>query len=188
MNAPAGDNTLAYHRSTTTTTRGLPLFPSDGSWNARWYGRTLLVGEERIYRNPESSGAFLYLGSIAMLLNRLCPRRSFLILLQEPIRITGQYTRRSSYRRRSYVFRIGSKIYPLPGTVIRRCPPIRAIPRVDDTKGCRTRTEIGSLKMAGRSRRKGIILVLNNVDECGTSIFPTLTTVLALELEVPELF
>jgi hypothetical protein len=31
--------------------------------------------------NPESSEAFLYLGSIAMLLNRLYPRCSFLITL-----------------------------------------------------------------------------------------------------------
>jgi hypothetical protein len=40
--------------------------------------------------------------------------------------------------------------------------------------------------MAGRSLGKGIILILNNIDECGTSIFPTLTTLLALELEVSE--
>jgi hypothetical protein len=32
-------------------------------------------------RNPESSEAFLYLGSIAMLLNRLYPRCQFLITL-----------------------------------------------------------------------------------------------------------
>ena len=75
---------------------------------------------------------------------------------------------------------------PLPGRVIRRRTPVRAIPFVDDTKGCRTGTEIGSLKTAGRSLGKGIILILNNIDECGTSIFPTLTTLLALELEVSE--
>jgi hypothetical protein len=34
-------------------------------------------------RNPESSEAFLYLDSIAMLLNRLYPRCSFVITLLE---------------------------------------------------------------------------------------------------------
>ena len=47
-----------------------------------WAGRNRLARKEG-YRNPESSGAFLYPGSIAMLLNRLYPRCSFLITLSE---------------------------------------------------------------------------------------------------------
>jgi putative transposase len=38
-----------------------------------WAGRNRLASKE-YNRNPESSEAFLYLGSIAMLLNRLYPR------------------------------------------------------------------------------------------------------------------
>jgi len=38
-----------------------------------WAGRNRLASKEYT-RNPESSEAFLYLGSIAMLLNRLYPR------------------------------------------------------------------------------------------------------------------
>jgi hypothetical protein len=45
-----------------------------------WAGRNRLASKE-YNRNPESSEAFLYLGSIAMLLNRLYPRCSFLITL-----------------------------------------------------------------------------------------------------------
>ena len=41
-----------------------------------WAGRNLLASKE-YNRNPESSEAFLYLGSIAMLLNRLYPSVSF---------------------------------------------------------------------------------------------------------------
>jgi len=47
-----------------------------------WAGRNRLLRRIIIRRNnlnPESSEAFLYLGSIAMLLNRLYPRCSFLI-------------------------------------------------------------------------------------------------------------
>ena len=43
-----------------------------------WVGRNRLASKD-YNRNPESSEAFLYLGSIAMLLNRLYPRCSFLI-------------------------------------------------------------------------------------------------------------
>jgi len=45
-----------------------------------WAGRHRLTSKE-YNRNPESSEAFLYLGSIVMLLNRLYPRFSFLITL-----------------------------------------------------------------------------------------------------------
>ena len=48
-----------------------------------WAGRNRLASKE-YNRNPESSEAFLYLGSIAMLLNRLYPRCSFLITLSLP--------------------------------------------------------------------------------------------------------
>jgi putative transposase len=51
-----------------------------------WGGRNRLLGLiiiRRNNRNPESSEAFLYLDSIAMLLNRLYPRCSFVITLLE---------------------------------------------------------------------------------------------------------
>jgi transposase len=41
-----------------------------------WNGRNRLASRE-YNRNPESSEAFIYLGSIAMLLNRLQPKNSF---------------------------------------------------------------------------------------------------------------
>ena len=47
-----------------------------------WAGRNRLASKE-YNRNPESSEALLYLGSIAMLLNQLYPRCSFLITLEE---------------------------------------------------------------------------------------------------------
>ena len=47
-----------------------------------WAGRHRLA-RNADNRTPESSEAFLYLGSIAMLLNRLYPRCSFLITLEE---------------------------------------------------------------------------------------------------------
>jgi len=40
----------------------------------RWVVERSIVRAGRNNRNPESSEAFLYLGSIAMLLNRLYPR------------------------------------------------------------------------------------------------------------------
>jgi len=56
----------------------------------RWVAERAMAwaGRHRLARNadnrtPESSEAFLYLGSIAMLLNRLYPRCSFLITLEE---------------------------------------------------------------------------------------------------------
>ncbi len=45
-----------------------------------WAKRNRLASKD-YNRNPESSKAFLYLDSIAMLLNRLYPRCSFLITL-----------------------------------------------------------------------------------------------------------
>jgi len=45
-----------------------------------WVGRNRLARKEG-HRNPESIGAFLYSGSIVMILNRLYPRSSFLITL-----------------------------------------------------------------------------------------------------------
>jgi putative transposase len=45
-----------------------------------WVGRNRLASKE-YNRNPESSEAFLYPSSIAMILNRLYPRSSFLITL-----------------------------------------------------------------------------------------------------------
>jgi len=51
-----------------------------------WAGRNRLLRRiiiRRNNRNPESSEAFLYLDSIAMLLNRLYPRCSFVITLLE---------------------------------------------------------------------------------------------------------
>jgi hypothetical protein len=45
-----------------------------------WAGRNRLASKE-YNRNPESSRAFLYPGSIAMLLNRLYPRCSFLLTI-----------------------------------------------------------------------------------------------------------
>jgi len=45
-----------------------------------WVGRNRLA-KKADNRTPESSEAFLYLGSIAMLLNRLYSRCSFLITL-----------------------------------------------------------------------------------------------------------
>ena len=54
----------------------------------RWVAERAMAwaGRHRLARNadnrtPETSEAFLYLGSIAMLLNRLYPRCSFLITL-----------------------------------------------------------------------------------------------------------
>jgi hypothetical protein len=47
-----------------------------------WAGRHRLA-RNADNRTPESSEAFLYLGSIALLLNRLYPRCSFLITLEE---------------------------------------------------------------------------------------------------------
>ena len=85
------DTWLQHHTTTSANVIEKPVGQKGGAvipkrWVVKrsiaWAGRNRLASKE-YNRTLESSEAFLYLGSIAMLLNRLYPRCSFLIMLSE---------------------------------------------------------------------------------------------------------
>ncbi len=75
MDATEHDDTPEYHRKTARTNGmcGHSEAMAGAERSIAWARRNRLASKD-YNRNPESSEAFLYLDSIAMLLNRLYPR------------------------------------------------------------------------------------------------------------------